>query len=136
MAVHAGPRGQDLERWLHDAPGQAAKAAEAGLERAGDALGSVVVKVQDSLDGEDLERELRRAGSRLRTEAEHAADEFDPRSRNQAAVIAVVLVLSLIVIGATLVRRQRAAAKRAAARAKRSKAAAKRRTSEAPSKAA
>ena len=99
-------------------------------------LESVVSKLQDNVDGEDLERELRRAGARLRAEAEHAADEIDPRSRDQAAVIAIAVVLSLVAIGATIVLRQRAAAKRAAARARRSKAAAKRRASKAGSKAA
>jgi hypothetical protein len=136
MAVHLGARSPDLERRLHDAPRQAAKAAEGGLERAGDALGSVVGKLQDSIDGEDWERELRSAGARLRTEAEHVADEIDPRSRNQAAAIALVLVLSLVAIGATLVLRQRATAKRAAARAKRAKAAAKRRATKPSSKGA
>ena len=134
MAVHIGARSPDIERTLHQAPRQAAEAVEEGLERAGGALGSVVSKIQDSIDGEELERELRHVGARLRAEAAQAADDLDAPSRNQAAVIAIVVVLSLVAIMATIGLRRRAAAKRAAARAKRSRAAAKRRHSKAASK--
>lgn len=134
MAVHIGARSPDIERTLHQAPRQAVEAVEEGLERAGEALGSVVSKLQDSIDGDDLERELRHVGARLRAEAAQAADDLDTPSRNQAAVIAIVVVLSLVAIMATVGLRRRAAAKRAAARAKRSRAAAKRRTSKATSK--
>ncbi len=129
MVVHVGARSPDIEGTLQQAPRQAAEAVEEGLERAGEAFASVVSKIQDRVDGEEFERELRHAGTRLRAEAAQAADELEAPSRNQAAVIAIVVVLSLVTIMATIGLRRRAAAKRAAARAKRSRAAAKRRTS-------
>jgi len=134
MAVHIGARSPDIEHTLQQAPRQAAEAVEEGLEWAGEAFGSVVSKIQDRVDADELERELRHVGARLRAEAAQAADELDTPSRNQAAVIAIVVVLSVVAIMATIGLRRRAAAKRAAARAKRSRAAAKRRTSQANSK--